>query len=269
MIPVNKQTTFRMIIIAMLCVSLLTLTFGPVPRRVSATPEPIALTDDADVAQGASQFDEATREVQGILSLDLNTEKGVKEAAAILKRNQQKLAQVEKKALHAAMHVASFQKGLKDEAAKRKGGQEELAKALEANHELVGTIPGAQEAAEAIKESTRPAAEALKRVGDALQKAADKANGKPANHHATLNSVPAVEPQGFCGSYGYICDLLARLGLYVLRREVSVMQMTARKVNCVLRAYNSYGSCAVVNWANLAVCNSQLSYALAGCILFA
>jgi len=267
----NKQKTFRMTTAAMLCMSLMTMTLSFAPTAVSATTEPIPYADDANVAQGASQFDEASRDIQGILNLDLNTEKGVKEAAAILKRNEQKLAQVEKKAIHAAMRVASFQKGLRDEAAKRKGGDEELAKALETNHDLVSTIPGAQEAAEAIKESTRPAAEALKRVSEALQKAADKAKGsKPANHHAaTLKSALAVEPQGFCGSYGYVCDLLTRLGLYVLRRQASIMQMTARKVSCVLSAYNSYGSCAVVHWADVAICNSRLSSTLHYCIAFA
>jgi hypothetical protein len=266
----NNQTTFRMITAAMLCVCLLTLTFSFVSPTVSATTLATAFADDPDVAQGASQFDEAAREVQGILNLDLNTEKGVKEAAAILKRNQQKLAQVEKKALHAAMHVASFQKGLKDEAAKRKGGEEELAKALEANHDLVATIPGAQEAADAIKESTRPAAETLKRVSEALQKAGDKAKGsRPANHHASVKTAAEVEPQGFCGPYSFVCDLLTRVGLYVLRNELRVMQMTTRKVNCVLTAYDSYGSCAVMHWAELAICNSRLALAISNCIRYA
>jgi len=265
-----KHTTLRMTTAAMVCLCLLTMTFNVARSTVLASNEPIPNAEDTDIEQGASQFDEAAQDIKGILSLDLNTEKGVREAAAILKRNERKLAQVEKKALHAAMRVASFQKGLKDEAAKRKGGEEELAKALEANHDLVGTIPGAQEAVEAIKESTRPAAETLKKVSEALQKAADKAKGsKPSNHHATLKSAPAVEPQGFCGPYAYICDLLARAGLYVLRQRLRTMQMTARKVNCVLSAYNSYGSCAAVHWTDLAVCNSRLSLTLSYCILYA
>ena len=252
-----KHTTLRMTTAAMVCLCLLTMTFNVARSTVLASNEPIPNAEDTDIEQGASQFDEAAQDIKGILSLDLNTEKGVR-------------AQVEKKSLHAAMRVASFQKGLKDEAAKRKGGEEELAKALEANHDLVGTIPGAQEAAEAIKESTRPAAETLKKVSEALQKAADKAKGsKPSNHHATLKSAPAVEPQGFCGPYAYICDLLARAGLYVLRQRLRTMQMTARKVNCVLSAYNSYGSCAAVHWTDLAVCNSRLSLTLSYCILYA
>jgi len=269
----NKHVTIRLMTARAVCLCLISMTLSFVPAAtLRARPESMAYLDDLDIDQGSSQFDEAAREIQGILNLDLNTEKGVKVAAAILKRNERKLAQFEKKALHAAMRVGTFQKALRDEAAKRKGGAEELAKELEANHDLIGTLPGAQEAAEAIKESTRPAAETLQRVSEALKKAADEASAKnkPANlNHAKLKVERATEAQGFCGSYQYVCDLLTRLGLYYLRRSLSNVQMTGRKVSCVLSAYATYGSCATTHWWDLAACASRLSSSIGQCILFA
>jgi len=268
----NKRVTIRLMTARAVCLCLISMTLSFVPAPTSqASPESIAYLDDADIDQGAGQFDEAAREIRGILNLDLNTEQGVKAAAAILKRNERTLVQVEKKALHAAMGVASFKKGLRDEAAKRKGGAEELAKELEANHDLIGTLPGAQEAAEAIKASTRPAAETLQRVSEALKKAADDASSKnkPVKNHADAKVERATEAQGFCGSYQYVCDLLTRLGLYYLRRSLSNVQMTERKVSCVLSSYAAYGSCAATHWWELAACTSRLSSAISNCILYA
>lgn len=266
----NKNNNLRMTTTWTLCLCLMVTTFGFTLHTSEAKADPTPGEVD-DISQGASQFDEATRDIQGILNLDLNTERGVREAASILKRNERKLAQAERKALHAAMKVTSFQKGLKDEAAKRKGGAEELARELEANHDLVGTIAGAQEAAEAVKASTKPAAETLRRVSEALQKAADaaRAKNKPANlHHADLRSPAEPAVDNFCGSYQYICDLLSRLGLYYLRRTLSEIQLTQRKTNCVVKAYAAYGTCAATHWWDLAACSSRLSADIGHCIIF-
>lgn len=265
-ITVLRTTTTWMIVLVLVFV-----TISVTPASVSSA-EPAAYADEAEIAEGARQFDEATREIESLLKTDLSTEKGVRDAAAVLKRNEKKLAQVEKKALHAALRVAAFQKGLKDEAAKRKGGAEELAKELEANHDLIGSIPGAEEAARAIRESTKPAAETLQRVSGALKKAGDdaKAKNSPGNlHHAILSKSPEAEAQSFCGSYQYICDLLARLGQYYLRRELQLIVATGRKASCVLNAYSTYSSCVVNYWWDIAYCNSRLTYSVSNCLLFA
>ena len=67
----------------------------------------------------------------------------------------------------------------------------------------------------------------------------------------------------------YVCDLLTRLGLYYLRRSLSNVQMTERKVSCVLSSYAAYGSCAATHWWELAACTSRLSSAISNCILYA
>jgi hypothetical protein len=263
---VLKSATTWMIVMVLLLVS---ISFTPAP---ASNAEPAAYADEAEIAEGARQFDEAVRDIEGLLKSDLSTERGVRDAAAVLKRNEKKLAQVEKKALHAALRVAAFEKGLKDEAARRQGGAEELAKELESNHDLIGNIPGAEDAAKAIRESTRPAAETLQRVAEALKKAGDegKAKNNPANlHHANLRKNPEPEAQGFCGSYQYICDLLAGIGQYYLRSQLRLIAATGRKASCVLNAYSSYSACLADHWWDLAYCNSRLTYAVSKCLSFA
>lgn len=256
----RKATTLRITtaLALFLCLMLMSVSFAPSSLTTSKA-EPAAYADEPAITEGARQFDEAVRDIEGILNLDLTTEKGVKEVGIILKRNEKKLAQVEKKALHAALRVSSFQKGLKDEAAKRKGGNEELAKELEANHELVGTIPGAEEAAKAIRDSTKPAAEAMQRVSEALKKAAAswKRKDSPDNlHHAkslkvgyseTLAEVASprsASPASFCGSYKSICDLLVRLGLYTLRNAVAALSAVGKQASCQIKVYREYSDCA-------------------------
>jgi hypothetical protein len=241
----------------------------------SATAYEPAVEETVD--EGARHFDEGIRDVESILSLDLSNEEGVKKAADILKRNEKKLANFEKKALRAALRVDAFKRGVKAEAAKRKNGESELASELESNPGSVGKIPGAEEAAEAIRSSTRPAADILKRVADALQKAGDDGKRKngSAGHHATVKIVD-VEPRVsttstelFCGSYQAICDLLGRLGLYYLRAQIAVLQTGTRKANCVTAAYSTYINCAITRWWDLAYCNGRFSRNVSNCLLFA
>jgi hypothetical protein len=230
--------------------------------------------------EGARQFDEGVRDVESILKLDLSTEQGVNQAVAILKRNEKKLANFEKKALHAALRVEAFKKGLKDEAAKRKGGDAELAAELESKPGSIGNIPGADEAAEAIRRSTQPAADLLQKVAGALQKAGDDAKKKHGGngHHSSKTSVPSpavetsvepVNPALFCGTYQAICDLLTRLGLYVLRRELSYIQAVGRKADCVKNAYASYGNCLITHWWDAAYCGARLASQVNICLLYA
>lgn len=257
---------------------------------VAATPTagviPLNQGENVTPEEGARQFDEAVRDIEGILNLDLTTEKGIKQSSAIIERNYRKLALVEKKALHAAMRVSAFQKGLKDEAAKRKGGAEELAKELEANPESVASIPGAEEAARAIRESTRPAAESLKRVGEALKQASDAAKQKDARgslqgvmflkaghievaEAAAATALPYGQGTTFCGPYKYICDLLARLGLYALRASVAALNAASRKAGCVVDAYRQWSSCATNTPWQILHCNSLFNFNVAACLLFA
>jgi hypothetical protein len=286
----NTKATLRVTIAWALCLCLMLMSISFAPSSLSTSKaEPVANADNPDLAEGARQFDEAVRDIEGILNLDLTTEKGVRESAAILKRNEKKLAQVEKKALHAALRVSSFQKGLKDEAAKRKGGAEELAKELEANHELVGTIPGAEEAARAIRDSTRPAAEAMQRVSEALKKASASWKKKDSSgnlHHApsvkvSLTKTPFVivsprnaSPASFCGSYKYICDLLVRLGLYTLRNAVAALSAVGTQASCQIYAYRRYSDCASEvgqlppwEWWWIGKCSFIYSMAVLNCLL--
>ena len=183
----TRETTLRITTALALCLCLMLMS-TPFTSIAATTPGPLVNNDETP-EEGARQFDEGVRDVGTILNLDLSTENGVKQAAEIFKRNEKKLANFEKKALHAALRVSSFQKGLKDEAAKRKGGDAELANELESKPGAVGNIPGAEEAAEAIKKSTKPAAETLQRVAEALKKAGDAAKQKdtPGNSHHAMS----------------------------------------------------------------------------------
>lgn len=261
--------------------SVILLAVSIIPLAASAT-NPVSALDDNDTPEeGARQFDEGVRDVERVLSLDLSTEKGINQAAEILKRNEKKLAKFEKKALQAALRVEAFKKGLKSEAAKRKGGDAELANELESKPATVGSIPGAEEAAEAIKRSTRPAADVLQRVSDALKKGGDALKAKSGNrHHATMktfetelesveSSATTPNPQLFCGSYQYICDLLTRLGLFYLRRQIAILRAGTRKANCVVNAYVTYGTCVVTRPWDAAFCISRLSANVSNCLLFA
>lgn len=258
-----------------LCLIVTSLSFVTVTARASVAPAMSETTDD-----GARQFDEGVREIESILTLDLSTERGVNQAAAILKRNEKKLANYEKKALQAAMRVDAFKKGLKDEAAKRKGGETELANELETKPGSVGNISGAEEAAEAIRRSTQPAADLLQRVADALQKAGDAAKKKAGQngHHASnksaasTNIVTPVEPPNpalFCGTYQAICDLLTRLGLHILRRTVAAVQAVGAKAVCVNSAYVSYGGCVITRSWDTAYCAARFAAMVSNCIRYA
>ncbi|MDQ3472110.1 MAG: hypothetical protein M3447_00085, partial [Acidobacteriota bacterium] len=211
--------------ITALLLSLSLIAAGFATSGSTANTNVVVPPDHPEVAEGAKQFDEAVRDIEGILTLDLTSEKGAKQAADIIEKNAKKLAQVEKKAIHAAMRATAFERGLKAEAAKRKGGAEELAKELQANPESVAKIAGADEAANAIRESIRPAAEKLKRVAEALKKAAEKTktNARLTNFEfqkasysapgiTTVEGLTSSSSTSFCGSYKYICDVLAYLG---------------------------------------------------------
>jgi hypothetical protein len=251
--------------------SLVLSTICFVPFTSSAN-SPIA-DDEVTIDEGARQFDEGVRDVGTILQLDLSTERGVKQADTILKRNAKKLAHYEKKALQAAARVESFKKGLKDEAAKRKGGDSELATELESKPGSVGNIAGAEEAAEAIKRSTKSAADILGQVSEALKNAGEAAKKKNEHHarSASTGVVSAVNPpnQGFCAGYQYICDLLTRLALYELRRMLAYVRVGTTKATCVLNAYSLYGSCIATRWWEQALCSSNLASRLRFCLLYA
>jgi hypothetical protein len=264
------------------CLILASVSFVPFNSTAAARPGPLVDNNESP-EEGARQFDEGVRDVGTILNLDLSTENGVKQAAEIFKRNEKKLANFEKKALHAALRVSSFQKGLKDEAAKRKGGDTELANELESKPGAVGNIPGAEEAAEAIRKSTRPAADTLQRVAEALQKAGDAAKQKNApgnSHHAkskkaepalvvVANTSSNTTPELFCGTYQYICDLLTRVGLFYLRREIAKLQAGTRKANCVVSSFAVYGTCTIARPWDLAYCVSRLSSNVSNCLRYA
>ena len=257
------------------------VSFVPFTSIAATTPSPVL--DDESPDEGARQFDEGVRDVGTILNLDLSTENGVRQAAEIFKRNEKKLAKFEKKALQAAMRVASFQKGLKGEASKRKGGDAELATELESNPGAVGKIPGAEEAAEAIKSSTKPAAETLQRLAEVFKKAGDAAKQKHApakSHHAKsknsetgspaiANPSSNISPELFCASYQYICDILTRAALYRLRATLAAIHTGTRKANCVVSAYSSYTSCVIAHWWDQAYCLSRLSSQINFCLTYA
>lgn len=276
----KTKATLRITTAWALCLCLMLMS-TPFTSIAATTPGPLVENDETP-EEGARQFDEGVRDVGTILNLDLSTENGVKQAAEIFKRNEKKLANFEKKALHAALRVSSFQKGLKDEAAKRKGGDAELANELESKPGAVGNIPGAEEAAEAIRKSTKSAAETLQRVAEALKKAGDagKQKNAPNSHHANskaaetdlvvvANTSSNASPVLFCGTYQAICDLLTRVGLYVLRRQVALLQAGTRKANCVVSAYAAYGTCTITRWWDLAYCVSRLSTTINICLLYA
>jgi hypothetical protein len=277
----KTKATLRITTAWALCLCLM-LIATPFTSIAVTNPAPLVANDETP-EEGARQFDEGVREVGTILNLDLSTENGVKQAAEIFKRNEKKLANFEKKALHAALRVSSFQKGLKDEAAKRKGGDTELANELESKPGAVGNIPGAEEAADAVKKSTKPAAETFQRVAEALKKAGDaaKQKGAPGNSHhakskkadtglmAVANSSSNTSPALFCGTYQYICDLLTRVGLFVLRKQIDVLNAGSRKSNCVVASNTIYGSCVITRWWDQAYCVSQLSANISYCLRFA
>ena len=176
-----------------LCLVLALVGFAPASFTTAMGPVHIDQDDELDPQEGARQFDEAINEVGTILTLDLGNEEGAKKANAIFAKNARKLALAEKKAIAAALRNSAFERGLQAEAAKRAGGKNELAKELEANPQLVANIAGAEEAARAIKESTRSAAATLQRVSEAMKRAAE-AKGKreetTQSHHGRTTTAP-------------------------------------------------------------------------------
>jgi hypothetical protein len=257
-----------------LCLIVTSMSFVTLTAGANFEPPILETTEE-----GARQFDEGIRDVESILTLDLSTERGVNQAAAILKRNEKKLANYEKKALQSVLRVEAFKKGLKDEAGKRKGGDAELATELESKPGSVGNIPGAEEAAEAIRRSTKPAADLLQRVADALQKAGDEAKKKHGqNGHHTSKTVilpptldrsgEPVNPALFCASYQAICDMLTRVGLYYLRRSVDAVLTGTAKAGCVVNAYVSYNGCIITHWWDTAYCVSRLASSVNICLRY-
>ncbi len=252
----SKTNAFRSFSAFVLCLCLLFALVRPGPSHTIASTQPLLDPSASDIADGAKQFDDAVRDIEVILTLDLTSEKGAKQAAAIVERNARKLANVEKKAIHAAMRATSFERGLKAEAAKRKGGADELVKELQSNPESVANIAGAEDAARAIRESLRPAAERLKKVGEALKRAAEgseKSAGETnpefliasysepvreaANARLPLMSVSVA---AFCGSYKYICDVLAYLGAWYLWGQMRVLTYPSRVNTCIVGGFQKW-----------------------------
>jgi hypothetical protein len=276
----------RMKTITALLLSLSLVAAGFAPSSTTATTNAVAPPEHPEVAEGAKQFDEAVRDIEGILTLDLTSEKGAKQAAAIIEKNAKKLAHVEKKAIHAAMRVTSFERGLKAEAAKRKGGAEELAKELEANPGSVANIAGADEAARAIRESIQPAAEKLKKVSDALLKAAEKTKisarltsfeFQQASYSApgitTVEGLTSSSSTSFCGSYKYICDVLAYLGAWYLWGQMRVITYPSRVSSCIVSSYQRWrDGCRNVGFyddglvLSLVGCNGWFLYRVNYCV---
>jgi len=272
------KTAFRMTIASSLalCLILISITFGPSNAKAE-----VALTVDADIDDGARQFDEAVKDIETILTLDLSNEAAAKQATNILKRNEKKLAHYEKKALQAAKRSSTFEKGIKQEAQKRKGGATELAEELRTKPDAIEQIPGAEEAAEAIKNSTKPAADVLQRVSEAFSQAADKIKKKHAHanlrHDQSLTSVSgsevsalptAMSPVGFCGPYARICDLLRKLGYSYLRQAVSELADVGLKELCVVGAYGTYLACVVTSPFDLLNCASKFASRVSNCLRF-
>ena len=261
-----------------LCMILALVGFVPASLTTATSPHPIDQDDDLDPQEGARQFDEAINDVGTILTLDLTKEEGAKKANAIFAKNARKLALAEKKAIAAALRNSAFERGLQAEAAKREGGKKALAKELEANPELVASIAGAEEAARAIKESTRPAIETLQRVSEALKKAADaKGNrdGTSQGHHSraakTANAFPiehgtSIEAENLCVTQPAICQLLYRIALGYLADRLRSVTSGSMK-NCVLSAYKTWQSCTAGKsvW-DILICNYKFGFAVNVCI---
>jgi hypothetical protein len=273
------KTTLRMSISSSLalCLVLLSISFDP----SSTARAKVALSVDADIDDGARQFDEAVKDIESILNLDLSNEAGAKQADKIFKRNEKKLLHYEKKALQAALRSSAFEQGIKQEAAKRKGGADELARELESKPDAIGQIPGVEEAATAIKNSTKPAADTLQRVADALKKAADAAKKKnvTANqHHASTLTVPAASapsqpttlksPESFCLAHPEICTLLTKLGLSYLRSAVAGLYSTGVQAKCVVNAYGSFTGCTIFHWWDQLYCQSAFASRIKWCLSF-
>ena len=269
------KTTLRLMMAAVFA---LTLIFPALPFATPTTNADVAPTMDTDIDDGARQFDEAVKDVETILSLDLSNEAGARQADKILRRNEKKLEHYQNKALQAALRSAAFEKGIKQEAAIRKGGAEELARELESNPNAVGTIPGAEEAAEAIKNSTKDGAQKLKRIAEALQKAADTAknNHAPVNqHHARLkiddssNHESSASPELFCSAYPQICIVLTMVSRYYLRTLLSKAQSVGSKAICVTNSYRTYQACAAERWWDVLYCGSKMADRISDCLKYA
>jgi hypothetical protein len=263
----TRATTFRITTAWALCLCLMVMSINFAPRAlITASAQPNVSLDDADVAEGARQFDEAVREVEKILSLDLTTEKGARESSRILEKNYKKLALAEKKAIQAGRKVTALTEGVKAEAAKRKGGKEELAEELKANPDKVWEIPGAQEAARAIRESIRPAGEVLKKVTATLEQAANKAKQKNAPgeaHHARLlkgaeAGIVIGEPHAInatsMGSCDWVCTaLLIVLAIYGLKLIFDSC------VDGINNAFKNWRSCKITHWWDTLYCNANFA----------
>ncbi len=271
------NTTFRMTISSSLalCLVLLSISFAHSPTARAN----VALSMDADIDDGARQFDEAVKDIESILNLDLSNEAGAKQAANIFKRNEKKLLHYEKKALQAALRSSAFERGIKQEAVKRKGGADELARELESKPDAVGQIPGAEEAATAIINSTKPAADTLQRVAEVLKKAADAAKNKNAagnQHHAAAVTAASglshpgtlKSPETLCIAHPEICSLLTKLGLSYLRNAVAGLYDTNRKAKCVVRKYIEFSECTVFHFWDQLYCQSNFASEIKWCLSF-
>ncbi len=282
----NSDCT-RTITALLLSFSLLAGVFMP-SAKVTANTNAFPDREHPEVAEGAKQFDEAAQEIERILTLDLSTDRGEKQATAIIEKSAKKLANVEKKVIHAGMRATSFERGLKAEAAKRKGGADELVKELQSNPESVANIPGAQEAARVMRESIKPAAEKLKRVGEALTKAAEatrKSVGLPGvNFHKAAYTEPEPTlgsylmmtsgPASFCGRHKLICDYLVRLAarhlVYYLSLPDQLVKYPGALSSCILSAYEKWkGGCRLSydsKILNILGCNGWFVWAVGRCV---
>jgi hypothetical protein len=146
-----------------LSLTLTTLTFSPT-LVVSVGAETLAEIDTR-----ARQYDNAIREIEGTLSLNLSTAAGAAQANEIIKRNLPYLKFCTAKGLSIALRNSTFLAGIKTLVAKQ--GAANVAKALNSDPESVMRIAGAEEAASAVRLAMRSASARLKRVSDVLKNA--------------------------------------------------------------------------------------------------
>jgi hypothetical protein len=190
------------------------------------------------------------------LSFDLSAEKGMQQAFEILARNEQGLTLALAKAQSGGLQAAAFKKAIEEEA--RKKGASVFADELRKNNGIVGSLPGAEEAARAMMAAMEPANRVLKKVAEAFERAsqsekrgAASSSGFDGRRPVTVSHTRPIEEAGvstttpaynICQSLPGICPLLVNLGLAFLAAALSTI--TSGQVrNCVGTVYRIWIVC--------------------------
>jgi hypothetical protein len=148
----NPMKVLRQILVWSLCLCLAVVSFGRTPSRATTVYANEAINK---WLADARTFDNSIRDLEAILSFDLSAEKGMQQAFEILTRNEQGLTLAPAKAQSGGLQAAAFKKAIEDEA--RKKGANEFADELRKNNGIVGSLPGAEEAAKAMMAAMEPA----------------------------------------------------------------------------------------------------------------